>query len=114
MLAACDIQPGRRITAEEPFIILPDTSSPKLLEASEGLSKEQLDHLTSFPALGDAKQSSPVLARVNHFIPLSGSRDGYIAMFRNICRVSHSCVPNACFSWNDNMGKEGTVCLSRL
>jgi hypothetical protein len=107
------IQPGEIIVTEQPFLVVdfPPPESP-IYQAYRDLSAVERLIFHSFhgkPNIGQSKQTVPDII-VNNVIPLGGSEDGEptrSGMFQYICRINHSCVPNARWTWLNDTSSMG-------
>lgn len=117
--ATVDINSGQRIMSETPFLILDHPPRPSQIRRR--LDKLDMKHRNlfhSFPSTSPgASDNALVGVVVANVIPLGGAesdderkgesrvgldRDG---MFEHLCRIIHSCVPNARWDWDANVGQ---------
>jgi hypothetical protein len=105
-LRATDIiESGDTIITEQPFLVVDHPPSERQInQAYRGLS--EVEHLIfhSFKGKPNMRKSHRKIPDIvaNNVIPLGGSDGGEptrSGMFQYICRVNHSCVPNARWTW---------------
>jgi hypothetical protein len=107
------IQPGETITSEHPFLVVDHPPSERQInQAYRGLS--EVEHLIfhSFNGKPNMMKSHRKIPDIvaNNVIPLGGSDGGEptrSGMFQYICRVNHSCVPNARWTWSSETSSMG-------
>ena len=108
------IEPGDMIITERPFLVVdypPPTS--QIHQAYRDLSEVERLIFHSFhgkPNIRESHQRIPDII-ANNVIPLGGSEDGEptrSGMFQYICRINHSCVPNARWTWLNETSSMGT------
>lgn len=108
LIAARRLTRGTLIVAEEPIITAPDrgsNSQPAIVAAVVARGPAVIAELMAFSGPEPtADPTQAMIARVKHFLPLG---DGECGLFRYICRVNHSCRPNAMYHWNERLKKGG-------
>jgi hypothetical protein len=107
------IQPGETITSEHPFLVV-DYPPPKLQihQAYRDLSEIERLLFHSFNGKPNTRESKHMVTDIitNNVIPLGGAEDGEptrSGMFQYICRINHSCVPNARWTWLSDTSSMG-------
>jgi hypothetical protein len=107
------IEPGDTIITEQPFLVVDHPPSERQInQAYRGLS--EVEHLIfhSFDGKPNMRKSHRKIPDIvaNNVIPLGGSDGGEptrSGMFQYICRVNHSCVPNARWTWSSETSSMG-------
>jgi hypothetical protein len=108
-----DVRPGEVIITEKPIIEV-DFPPPKTQIARRyrelSAPKRRLFH--SFKAKSSDEVDNTIFDIIaNNVVPLGGSgEDGEptrSGMFRHICRINHSCLPNARWTWLEETGMMG-------
>jgi hypothetical protein len=107
------IEPGQTIIIERPFLVVdypPPESS--IYQAYRDLSEIKRLLFHSFNGKPDTMESKQKVTDIiaNNVIPLGGSEVGEptrSGMFQYICRINHSCVPNARWTWLNDSGSMG-------
>jgi hypothetical protein len=79
--------------------------------ALAALSPDDRDIFWSFSGRGAHTPMDVDVAETN-LIPLEG--DEACGMFVTICRINHSCSPNARWIWSSKDGKMGQYCISTV
>jgi len=115
--ATIRITPGEVIVKEKPFIIV-DFPPPDLQIRQHYRDLSAVERLLfhSFKAKSTSEINHTITdIIINNVVPLGGSDgDGEptrSGMFRFICRINHSCVPNAQWTWmseTEEMGDSST------
>jgi hypothetical protein len=113
--ATSRIRPGEVIVTEKPFIIVDyPLCTSQIRQRYRDLSATERLLFHSFKPKSTTETNRSISDIVaNNVVPLGGSsaqgeeptRSG---MFRDICRINHSCVPNAEWTWigeTSSMGK---------
>jgi hypothetical protein len=105
VLATKPLSAGSMIIEERPFITFADPlTSLEVYTALKALSPEDKDIFWSFKGTGAHTPGDVDVAETN-LIPLEG--DERCGMFEHICRLNHSCSPNARWIWSSTRGKMG-------
>ena len=107
------IQPGETITSEHPFLVVdyppPESSIHQAYRDLSEIERLLFDSFNGKPNTRESKQN--VTDKIaNNVVPLGGSEDGEptrSGMFQYICRVNHSCVPNARWTWVSDTSSMG-------
>jgi hypothetical protein len=108
------IQPGETIIAERPFLVVDHPSSERQIhQAYRDLSEVERLIFHSFNGKPNTRESKQKVTDIiaNNVVPLGGSDDGEptrSGMFQYICRINHSCVPNARWTWLSDTNSMGT------
>jgi hypothetical protein len=99
------IEAGIIIIRERPFITFQDPlTSLEVYTSLAALSPDSRDIFWSFSGRGAHTPMDVDIAETN-LIPLEG--DEACGMFMTICRINHSCSPNARWIWSSKEGKMG-------
>ncbi|WVQ79442.1 hypothetical protein IAT38_001540 [Cryptococcus sp. DSM 104549] len=107
-IRACTFIPrGSLILKEHPFLTIPDTSGEIEWEhVAEGLCGHPHSIQARLEGLGagmdlpeNEEERLTAIARM-YALPLEGFET--LGMFENMCRVNHSCVPNAGWTWYED------------
>jgi hypothetical protein len=107
------IQPGETITSEHPFLVVDCPPSERQIhQAHRDLSEVERLLFHSFNGKPNMRESKHMVTDIitNNVIPLGGAEDGEptrSGMFQYICRINHSCVPNARWTWLNESGSMG-------
>jgi hypothetical protein len=109
------IESGNTIITEQPFLVVDHPPSERQInQAYRGLS--EVEHLIfhSFNGKPNMRKSHRKIPDIiaNNVIPIGGSEGGEptrSGMFQYICRVNHSCVPNARWTWLNDSGSMGVL-----
>jgi len=103
--ATTNIEPGEIIIAERPFLVV-DYPLPEsqIQQAYQELSKVERLVFRSFNGKRRKRECKHKISEIiaNNVIPLGDSENGeptQSGMFQFICRINHSCVPNARWTW---------------
>jgi hypothetical protein len=107
------IEPGETIITERPFLVVdypPPESS--IYQAYRDLSEIERLIFHSFNGKPNTRESKQKVTDIiaNNVIPLGGAEDGEptrSGMFQYICRINHSCVPNARWTWVSDTSSMG-------
>lgn len=111
--ATVAIEPGEVIVAEKPFITVDYPPENSQIRQQHGyLSAAERLLFGSFKAKSATEVDNTISDIIaNNVIPLgASSEDGEptrSGMFRYICRINHSCVPNARWTWMSNRNEMG-------
>ena len=114
LLALEAIPRGARIISEEAIVVLNVRDMVQMDSVISLLPLATREEFMSFPMTPNS--SDPVRSRAAHFLPLveDGLQTPPRGLFPTICRVNHSCSPNAIYYWHPTLKKEGkliTLCL---
>lgn len=111
VFAAKPFMAGTTILRERPFVMFQDPlTSLEVYTALTALSPDSRDIFWSFSGRGAHTPMDVDIAETN-LIPFDGEEA--CGMFENICRINHSCSPNARWIWSSTDGKMGQ-CLNPL
>ncbi|EJT47497.1 hypothetical protein A1Q1_03609 [Trichosporon asahii var. asahii CBS 2479] len=109
VVALVDIPSGTRIMKEAPYMVMtagnPSEVDAKITKALVGLSAEDR---AAFQSLHNADPSHPCANFAifdGNALPL-GANSPKGAVYPTLCRINHSCIPNAHHSWNENLEME--------
>lgn len=110
------MEPGEIIIAERPFLIvdypLPERQVHRAYRELSEVERLIFHSFNGKPSTREPIQKIPKII-ANNVIPLAGPEDGeptQSGMFQYICRINHSCVPNARWTWLNDKIAVSTVC----
>jgi len=107
------IEPGGTIITERPFLVVDHPPSERQIhQAHSGLSEVEHQIFHSFNGKPNMRKSHQKIPDIiaNNVIPLGASDVGEptrSGMFQHICRINHSCVPNARWTWSGQTSSMG-------
>jgi hypothetical protein len=89
---------GETMIREKPFITFQDPLiSKEVWSALQSVPLDSRDLFWGFSGTGAHETPDVDIAETN-LIPLEG--EARCGMFETICRINHSCAPNARWAWN--------------
>ncbi|KAI0065777.1 SET domain-containing protein [Artomyces pyxidatus] len=120
-----DHAPGSVIVWECPLLVMPmevledpfpgDTIQPAVGHLDDDTARLYRRLYNCFPSRGDEKEDLCNIMKTNGIGVglLPGYDEPYTAVYADICRINHSCSPNAIYTW-DLQSFRGEVRASRL
>lgn len=109
VVALLNIPAGTRITKEAPYMIM-TAGNPSEVDTNitKALTKLDEKQRSAFQSLHNADPSHPCANYAifnTNALPL-GVNSPKAAVYPTLCRINHSCLPNAHHSWNENLKME--------
>lgn len=108
LVAARDVQPGEQIISENPLIVLPTSFGlslegvnnyiVNLLESGEEEHKKQFLELSHVAGVEEGLLLEARIVKTNAI----GIGNDKIAVFANVSRINHDCLPNCVFIWRES------------
>ena len=109
LIASCDIAPGTRILCERPLFIVPplvpDALEIYLADQMKALPKEDLYHCLSLRNNFRGRHTFGGIVRTNG-LPCGFVADADAALYRTLCLINHSCLPNSQHRWDPHLKQE--------
>ncbi|KAG8999622.1 hypothetical protein FRB95_012704 [Tulasnella sp. JGI-2019a] len=106
LFSSTPITQGTCIISEDPIVTFPASDEDQVIPTVEKLSPEDREKFLAF-GYAPTDTSLHLYRRIvkTNAVPMYERKQGGI--FEMICRANHDCRPNAMFSWDDGLGKEG-------
>jgi len=110
LVATRDISQGEEIMREAPFLTTPDPVTAEGIEAAfEALSSDNRTLYLSFKRMDSDDDVLEAIAETNSipcYTELDGPENRRCGMFKDMCRLNHSCRPNCVWRWDPADGKQ--------
>ncbi len=105
MFACTRLQAGSRILADEPLVVVADSTikegvEERISQSLGTLSPEQLQKFDALYCPDHPTRASPAARYLANCFEIEKPTSG---IFLNASRANHSCYPNAIYAWNQNL-----------
>ncbi|KAG9023142.1 hypothetical protein FRB95_013489 [Tulasnella sp. JGI-2019a] len=106
VFSSTSIPQGTCIIAEQPIVAFPAHSDDQITPIFQRCSEEDKRKFLAFGYAEIDASLDPFLRIVKaNCVPMASR--GQVGLFETICPVGHACRPNALYSWDKALGKEG-------
>lgn len=114
VFATASFAPGAEIHREKPLLRTQfDRSDPTSARAKDALGRVSREARDAAMALSDVWTRPKTLRGVmmTNCLPVGPPNRQEEALFALVCRVNHSCRPNACYVWREDLQRELLIAI---